>query len=466
MKKKNIRSEYIKKLMEDKAAISNQLEETTKDTLKEILGESVSKELRNILNESDEDDFEEEEVETVEPIEDETTEENTETEEEATEDDVETEDNVETEEEVENLEDDEVESSDDTENEDVWSSLEDLKGEDGEYDLTGMDKDDVIKVLKVMNPDEDGVRVVKNSNGSLTLTDEETDKEYIIDIDGDFDCEEAEIEVEFDDFDSLEESVNEDLGYTDNYQSKTAMTTPNNKEVANPKSTYSMDGGVPTGTEKPFAKPNKKAEPFNESEIVVEVECCEDELNEITTVTQNNNAYRGVPKTHSPKTYNGTDPREGSEAAVLVKGTGENPTYGKNTTLENIKRKANAIFKENKELKQVLAQLKGKLEESIVINASLGKIIQLVTENTTSKDEKVNIVKRFNNVKTIQESRELYNTISNELKSVHNNTKTVVNESMDKQIAEGKNNNIIETSIYKSTDLSNTLDLMNRMMTL
>lgn len=458
MKKKNIRSEYIKKLMEDKAAISSQLEETTKDTLKEILGESVSKELRNILNESDEDDFEEEEVETEEPIEDETTEENAETEEEATEDD------VETEEEVETLEDDEVESSDDTENEDVWSSLEDLKGEDGEYDLTGMDKDDVIKVLKVMNPDEDGVRVVKNSNGSLTLTDEETDKEYIIDIDGDFDCEEAEIEVEIDDLDSLEESVNEDLGYTDNYQNKTAMTTPNNKEVANPKSTYSMDGGVPTGTEKPFAKPNKKAEPFNESEIVVEVECGEDALNELTTVTQNSAAYRGTSETHSPNTKNGTDARNGSEGGVHVKPTSENPTYGKQ--LENIKRKANAIFKENKELKQVLAQLKGKLEESIVINASLGKIIQLVTENTTSKDEKVNIVKRFNNVKTIQESRELYNTISNELKSVHNNTKSVVNESMDKQIAEGKNNNIIETSIYKSTDLSNTLDLMNRMMTL
>ena len=461
MKKKNIRSEYIKKLMEDKAAISSQLEETTKDTLKEILGESVSKELRNILNESDEDDFEEEEVETEEPIEDETTEENAETEEEATEDD------VETEEEVETLEDDEVESSDDTENEDVWSSLEDLKGEDGEYDLTGMDKDDVIKVLKVMNPDEDGVRVVKNSNGSLTLTDEETDKEYIIDIDGDFDCEEAEIEVEIDDLDSLEESVNEDLGYTDNYQNKTAMTTPNNKEVANPKSTYSMDGGVPTGTEKPFAKPNKKAEPFNESEIVVEVECGDEneecQVDEAMT-TQENGAYnKGTGMVHTNTNSKASKGRNASAGGQKISSTSDN-SYSQQ--FENIKRKANAIFKENKELKEVLAQLKGKLEESIVINASLGKIIQLVTENTTSKDEKVNIVKRFNNVKTIQESRELYNTISNELKSVHNNTKSVVNESMDKQIAEGKNNNIIETSIYKSTDLSNTLDLMNRMMTL
>ena len=454
MNKKNIRSEYIKKLMEDKESISTQLEETTKDTLKEILGESVNKELRNILNESDEDDFEEEEVKTEEPIEDETTEENTETEEEATEDD------VETEEEVENLEDDEVESSEDTGNEDVWSSLEYLKGEDGEYDLTGMDKDDVIKVLKVMNPDEDGVRVVKNNNGSLTLTDDETDKEYIIVIDENFCDDETEIEVEFDDFDGIEESVN--YIKTD-YQKKTAMTTPSNHEPS--KNTYSMDGGVPTDTSRPWGKKGDNT-PYDE--IITEVEIdVDDEMGEIEESSsvgfpernntridnvdvQSNHPGRNMPKR---KTKTSDSPYQPSKTDESLK-------------LENIKRKANAIFKENSELKDVLAQLKGKLEESIVINASLGKIIQLVTENTTSRDEKLDIVNRFNNVKTIQESRELYTTISKELKGVKNTTKAQVNESMDKQIAEGKNNNIIETSIYKSTDLTNTLNLMDRMMNL
>lgn len=448
MKKKNIRSEYIKKLMEDKEALSTKLEETTKDTLKEILSESVNKELRNILNESDEDEFEEEEVvseDETEVVEDETPVEDAEVEE------VEGELEEPAETEVD------TESGEEADGEDVWGEIESMKGEDGEYDLTGMDKDEVIKVLKLMTP-EDGVRVIKNDNGSLTLTDDETDKEYIIDIDGCFGGDDSEIEIEVDEFDGIEESVNEDLGYTDNYQNKTAMTTPSNNEPANSKSTYSMDGGVPTGTSKPWAGKGSNA-PYGEisegEELDVEIEC---EGEECEPMEESSSV--GYPETRGTSRINNAD---------------INGRFGRNMTkqqkneslkLENIKRKANVIFNENKQLKDVLAKLKGKLEESIVINASLGKIIQLVTENTTSKDEKVNIVKRFNNVKTIQESRELYNTISNELKSVHNNSKAVVNESMDKQIAEGKNNNIIETSIYKSTDLSNTLDLMDRMMKL
>lgn len=452
MKKKNIRSEYIKKLMEDKEAISTKLEETTKDTLKEILSESVNKELRNILNESEEDEFEEEEV---------VAEDETEVEDETPEDaDVEkVEEPIETEV--------DAESSEETDGEDVWGEIESMKGEDGEYDLTGMDKDGVIKVLKVMTP-EDGVRVVKNDNGSITLSDDETDKEYIIDIDGAFDDEEdSEIEIEID---GLEESVNEDLGYTDNYQKKSAMSVSSNHETADSSATYSMDGGVPTGTSKPWAGKGNTA-PYGEisegEELDIEIECDDEDeecqVDEAMT-TQEGGAYnRGTGMVHTNTNSKAAKGRNASAGGQKISSTSDN-SYSQQ--FENIKRKANVIFNENKQLKEVLAKLKGKLEESIVINASLGKIIQLVTENTTSRDEKVNIVKRFNNVKTIQESRELYNTISNELKSVHNNTKSVVNESMDKQIAEGKNNNIIETSIYKSTDLSNTLDLMDRMMKL
>lgn len=457
MKKKNIRSEYIKKLMEDKDAISSKLEETTKDTLKEILGESVNQELRNILNES-EDDFEEEEVEADdEPKVDEETP--------LKDADVENgEDSIDTEV--------DTESSEETDGEeDVWGSIESMKGEDGEYDLTGMDKEQVIKVLKVMTP-EDGVRVIKNDNGSVTLKDEETDKEYIIDLDGNFGNEDAEIEIEVDEFDGIEESVNEDLGYTDNYQNKTAMTTPSNNEPASSKTTYSMDGGVPTGTSKPWANNGDKS-PYNETitedeELDVEIECDDEEedcqVDEAMT-TQEHGAYnRGTGMIHTNTNSKAAKGRNASAGGQKISSTSDNSYSEKQ--LENIKRKANVIFNENKQLKEVLATLKGKLEESIVINASLGKIVQLVTENTTSRDEKINIVKRFNNVKTIQESRDLFNTISNELKAVHNNTKSQVNETMDKQIAEGKNNNIIETSIYKSTDLSNTLDLMNRMMNL
>ena len=458
MKKKNIRSEYIKKLMEDKESISTQLEETTKDTLKEILGESVNKELRNILNESDEDDFDEEEVETEEVL--------TDNEDSVEDSDLENaEDDVDSE--MEDVEDDvdsemedaeSVESSDDTEDEDVLSNFDYLKDEEGEYDLTGMEANDVIKILQVMKP-EDGVRVVKNDNGTITLSDDETDREYIIDIDGNFENTEDEIEVEFDDIDDIVESVKSNLGYTTKYQTNVMPGLKNHETAPNGARTWD---DVPTGTERPYGN----GVVSEDEELTLEVVCddTECEVNE-TMTTQEGGAYnRGVGMYHGNSNKKAARGRNASAAGQKISGTADN-SYTEQQ-LENIKRKANVIFNENKQLKEVLASLKGKLEESIVINASLGKIIQLVTENTTSRDEKVNIVKRFNNVKTIQESRDLYNTISNELKTVHSNTKTVVNESMDKQIAEGKNNNIIETSIYKSTDLSNTIDLMNRMMNL
>lgn len=418
MNKKNIRSEYIKKLMEDNAAISNKLEETTKDTLREILSESVNKELRNILNESDEEDFEEEEVTTeTEPDETETSIEDTEVE-----------DNVEDDEET--LSDaEEPESSEVTGEDDVWGDLENLKGEDGEYDLTGMDKDDVIKVLKVMNPETDGVRIIKNNNGSVTLKDDETEREYLITTDNILDDSSlGDVEIEMDDYDELEESVSLDVDDSDEYQYEPEFDDEDDFE-----------------------------------DFEVEIECDGDDcqVDEAMSTQEGGPLNRGVGMIHTNTNNKAAKGRNASAGGKKISSTSDNSYSGQQ--LENIKRKANVIFNENKQLKGILSTLKNKLEESIVINASLGKIIQLVTENTTSKDEKVNIVKRFNNVKTIQESRDLYNTISNELKYVRSTSKTQVNETMDKQIAEGKSNNVIETSIYKSTDLSNTLDLMDRM---
>ena len=456
MSKKNIRSQYIKNLMADKESLEGTLKESTKESLKNILEEGLKKDLRQILSEAeDEDSYEEEEVETDDSVDTETPENSEETDTEV-EDTAET-DDAEVEGETEDAEmDADAEGSEMADGEEVWGDLEQYKDEDGEYDLTGMGNEDVIKVLKVMKP-SDGVRVVQNDNGSVTLTDDETEKEYIIDLDGSFGGE----DMEDDEFDGM----NENVGYTDNYQNKTAMTTPSNNEPADSKNTYSMDGGVPTGTEKPFAGKGDNS-PYNEVtegcefEIETDDEDCEDceKVDENMTVANGAQA-NGTCKTHG--TDNSTRPvaRNGSVAGRKVKGTAD-ARYS-NAQMENIMRKANAIFNENKQLKSIAKKITEKLTEATVINHSLGKIIKLVTENTTTRDEKIDIVKRFNEVKNINESAQLYNTIENELKSVNR-----INANIDNnvQIAESKErNNIVETSIYKSEDLSETLDLMKRM---
>ena len=424
---KNIRSEYLQQLLEDKENLDKKLSEVTQNTVASIMGKTIEENIRKIISE-DEDTFVEDEVEDIEDTDntdDSSTEEvtvdseETETTSDDTEDvsDTETIDGDDTEE-----FDTEVSTEDETDvDSDIWNDLENYKGEDGEYDLTGMETDQLIKVMQVMKP-TDGVRVLKNDNGTYTLSDDETEKEYIIDIDGavnDGDTEEEttfEIETDEELGESCEKECNEaNLGYTDNFQNKTAMTTPSNNEPANSKTTYSMDGGVPTGTEKRWANQGDKA-PYNEKvseEVEIEVDD-EEPVNETMTTQEQGPYNRGTGMVHTNTNDKAAKGRNAHAGGKQISGTSDN-SYS-NAKLESIMKKANAIFNENKELKALVPQMKAKLMESIVINKSMGNIMNLVIENSTTMNEKKEILKRFTNVKTIEESDKLYATISEELK--------------------------------------------------
>jgi hypothetical protein len=140
--------------------------------------------------------------------------------------------------------------------------------------------------------------------------------------------------------------------------------------------------------------------------------------------------------------------------------TGVNPTMNK--TNESIDSRVSAITNENKQLKDIAGQLKESLNDACVINASLGKIIKLVTENTTTREEKLNIINRFNDVKTVEEGKKLYETISEELKRQHPINKGVDAVANPQQISESKKT-VVETPLYESTELSDTISLMHRL---
>lgn len=450
----NIRSNYIKNLLADKEDLGKTLEESTKEALKGIVDEAINKNLRTMISEANEDDYEEEEVNDTENIVDEP-----ET------SDKETNDEVALEEPAESGDDEEKE---DTEEEGLWDSLDQYKGEDGEYDLTGMDSEEVIKVLKVMKP-EDGVRVVKNDNGTIELTDDENDTEYIIEIGDD----EIDVDVERDeDEDNKDEDVFDievdecggmpveegkvDLGYTDNYQDKTAMTMdPDDGEK-----TRKWNAGTPTGNGKRWVGNKGDMSPFNKKvneaeEPIVEVVLDDEKQSEIdenatSVANQRTDASHDEFKDTAVKKRH----RGSSE-------TSKNPTTRGSEANEALKRKATAILKENQQLKAIAEQIKERLNEACVINASLGKIIKLVTENTTTRDEKIDIVNRFNDVKTVNEGKALYETISKELKNSHpiNN----VDKMMSGPLTEAKKTNIVETPMFQSADLTETLDLMKRL---
>lgn len=443
---KNIRSEYVRNLLEDKETLEKQLKGITESTIKSLLEDEVKGNLRQIISE-DANSFEEEEVtdDDTKPVDD------------TKDDDASTDDVTVADDDVTATDDAEEGTSDDDDaiaddadanaaddttddtDDDVWSGLEDYKGEDGEYDLTGMDADEVIKVLKVMKP-EDGVRVVKNDDGNIELTDDETNKEYIIQVDLDDDACADDVD------DSLGEAENHgNVGYTDNYQKKTAMTTPDNHEPADPSKTYSMDGGVPTGTEKPFPGKGDTA-PFDH------------DVNEAMT-TQEQGAYnRGNGMVHTNTNSKAAKGRNAHAGGKQIHGTADN-SYSE-AQMEGIKRKANEIFRENKELKSLLPELQKRLQEAVVINQSLGNIVKLLKENATTAEEKQSIIKRFNDVKTCNESNSLYKTITEELHRTHQSQN--VDNVLNAQLSEATKHTV-ETPMYQSDDLSETLDFMRRL---
>lgn len=455
----SIRSEYIKNLMAEKNALNDMLAEATKESLRSILSESVNKGIRQILSEAD-DKFEEEEI--TDDAKD-GAEEITDTEvkvdgddSEADSEPVETGDEVPAEDDVEitaTEDGEDVETEDEGEDVDkeVWDRLDSYIDNDGEYDLTGMSDEDMIKVMKVVDYDKDGVRVVKNSDNTLKLTDDNAGTEYIIDL-GDA-CEEE---------DTIGESkVNEtELGYTNDYQKKTAMTMPSDNNDGG-----QFDAGAPKGSENngkrwpgnagDMAPYNEEEEFDDDEEMVFEVETDEcgltedDEIEEMTTMA---NGSRTV----------GT--KGDTNHSVEDRQRHIHKSYDR--IGESMKKKLNAIVAENKQLREIAGQFRSKLDEAVVMNASLAKIIKLITENSTTRDEKMDIVKRFNNVTTINECKNLYETIDSELKKTH-----PINGGMEQLIASPVNESkpssekdmIVETTLLNSKELKDTIDLMKRM---
>lgn len=404
--------------------------EGTKATLQGLLNEAVCDYLREeILSEEDD---EQDEVEGTEETESSDVPEFGESSDDA--DAVEA-DDEEAPEEADDAE--EVVDTDNAEDEgDEWADFDDYKvGDDEgseEYDFTSeTDTDTLIKVFKLMKND-DQVSVVKTGD-KVSIKDNEADTEYVIELGGDSENE--------DNFDFEGEMTMESLGYTDNYQDKDPIEGLSMDGGA-PKNTKDWHKGVPTGTKKPWAGKGS-SEPFGKKaekvfEITLNDEVAEDEMpvDEATNVggfVQQNS----TSKSHVP-TSSGRRARNMSQGGDKKTGTSD-PRYSGQVN-ESLQKKINAALQENKQLKETVAKVSKIMKEAVQVNVNLGHIVRLMVENTTTKAEKEDIVKRYASVKSNDEAKALYESISSELNKTHS---TIIKEQAttvepSKQINESK----------------------------
>ena len=132
----------------------------------------------------------------------------------------------------------------------------------------------------------------------------------------------------------------------------------------------------------------------------------------------------------------------------------------------------NLLREKNEEYRKALNVFRTKLNEVAVFNSNLAYATRLFTEHTTSKNEKLNILKRFDGVETLKESKNLYKIIKDELSIPVSNTMSnskpqQVTESFERTITRtpstGSAINLIESKTYENPQFLRMKDLMTKL---
>jgi hypothetical protein len=348
-------------------------------------------------------------------------------------------------------------------------------------DLTGEDDDKIISVFKKMAP-EDEIEVVQTEDG-VEIKDNETGAEYRIELGGDSEMEMDDMDMELDlddeDMDMEDMDMDDEEGEEIEYQIE-LDDEDDEDEDDDMEESY-------VGKRRQGNKYHGAAHfPTNES-VIREVE----ERN----VTPDN-VDRYVKGTKISAKHLKTAMDRGDEVKMFSnkeKQTGEGGRHKKVFKVGNsyfketdalidggkaeamaylnesrapkflklinenkvLKNKVSSIVSENDTLKEdynkmvdALKEFRQKLNEVAVFNSNLTYTVRLFTEHSTTKDEKVDIIKRFDDVKSLKESKNVYKNLVKEISK----TKAPLKESIDNRLNETKSSGsateITESKVY------------------
>jgi len=438
--------------------------------MKEEISELVKESMKNEAEEEDE--FEvEDEMESEDDSEEE-------------EDEFELED--ESEEDESEEEEDEFETEDEEDSDEMFdmSNLSDMSGDDdfgsmGIQDLSDESMDTVLKAFKEMKPTD--TFEIKKDGDFIHLKDEED--EYLIQTEseedefemGDFneELEEEEVEeivyeIEMDEAEETDEMYSEMyseeneeymtesaqlVGMSKGFKSETkestkakgmGMGSPNKKIYSNKPN---MEGGFKTvkkNANKTMGTGKPKFE-FKEGDTF--------EMPSRTPKLSKEEAKE------ASRTY-GMGWRDGA----LKKGARAGQNQARLYT-ESMVEELEMLKVKNEEYRKALNMFRDKLNEVAVFNSNLAYATRLFTEHSTSKQEKINVLRRFDSAETLKESKALYRTIKEELGG---ESKKFMTESIEKVIDKspqsGSAVNLIESKTYENPQFLRMKDIMSKII--
>jgi len=446
-------NETKKSLVEEALLQMKNLEEAVTENAKGILASTMKEEISELVKESL---SEEEEVDMVEMEESSEMEEGSEMAEQEMELDIEdVEDMVDMSDEDSEME-DEGEEMDMDDVEDMLGM--DLPGDELEVDdeeevllpldLTGASDDEILKVFKAMGQ-EDGI-IISQDDDEISLKDNEADVEYKIQMEseekeeemaegdmeeemyeGDMEEEMDEVvyEIEVSEEDDMEEGYKEEemaegQGYDDREDEREGMK---HGKIAD----KDLDSKKARRDDAHFETREGEMEEGEATEGMVRSHAAGQKAS--------SDKSKGLPKPHSVP-----------NKARLGEGT---------------EKELQQLREKNEEYRKALNIFKEKLNEVAVFNSNLAYATRLFTENTTTKQEKINILRRFDSVETLKESKGLYKTLKEEFESKEANT---ISESMTEKVSKtpvkGSSANLIESKTYENPQFMRMKDLMSKII--
>jgi len=142
-----------------------------------------------------------------------------------------------------------------------------------------------------------------------------------------------------------------------------------------------------------------------------------------------------------------------------------NYVYGKSgVKVESTQEEVRMLREKNEEYRKALNVFREKLNEVAIFNSNLAYATRLFTEHSTTKKEKINILRRFDDVETLKESKNLYKSIKDELNTV--DTKSInesVGAKLNKSVSTGSSTTLIESKTYENPQFLRMKDLMGKL---
>ncbi len=140
-------------------------------------------------------------------------------------------------------------------------------------------------------------------------------------------------------------------------------------------------------------------------------------------------------------------------------------TPNRNLTFEALEVEVKQLREKNDEYRKALNIFRSKLNEVAIFNSNLAYATRLFTEHATTKKEKINILRRFDSVESLKESKNLYKSLKDELGQTETAPTKSINESVgkiEKVVSTGSSTNLIENKTYEAPQFLRIKDLMSK----